>query len=217
MKPNYIFVIGAFSSGTTAVTGILMRLGSIFMDPLSKTNDPRTPSSLESVAFQKLCDDLVSEENLRLHEGKRTQIIPMLLGFKHRLEKDFERNQFFGHRTIVLKRATAAFFLKELELVFRPRFVFVYRELDAIENTKKRRKWPEAYGQWGAEIVYREMRRFSANSSSSPIIIHFEELSRDPQGVVVMLNRELEFNASQSMQEAAFDWIIQHKDKFGHA
>jgi len=214
LSTEFIFVVGAFSSGTTAVTGMLMNLGAVALGPLSRTNDPRTKTSLESVPLQVLCDDLVSEEVLQIWEGKRLQIVPKLVGFKREVEAVVSKNSSIQGKPIVFKRATTAVFIKEIDLVFKPKFVFVYRDLAEIERSKERRGWDECHGRWGAKIINSHMRSFAA-SHHEPFTVHFEDVRSNPRSVAEAMAREFNLNPTEEMLQAASNWISEHSKNFG--
>lgn len=214
MSTEFIFVVGAFSSGTTAVTGMLMNLGAVALGPFGMTNDPRTQTSLESIALQVLCDDLVSEDALQIWQGKRLQIVPKLVGFKREVEAIISQNSSIQGKPLVFKRATTAVFLKEIDLVFKPKFVFVYRDLAEIERTKVRRGWAECHGQWGAKIINSHMRAFAA-SSHEPFTVHFEDVLSNPRLVAEAMALEFNLNPTEHMLQAASSWISEHSRYFG--
>jgi len=214
LSSDFIFVISAFSSGSTAVTGILMNLGVVALGPLSRTNDPRTQTSLESIALQRLCDDLVSEDALQIWEGKRLQIVPKLVGFKREVEAIISKNSSIQGKPIVFKRPTTAIFLKEIDLVFKPKFVFVYRDLAEIERSKVRRGWNDCHGRWGAKIINSHMRSFAA-SSHEPFTVHFEDVRNNPRSVAEAMAREFNLNPTEEMLQAASNWISDHIKHFG--
>ena len=214
MSSDFIFVVGAFSSGTTAVTGMLMNLGAVALGPFGMTNDPRTQTSLESVPLQMLCNDLVSEQALQIWEGRRLQIVPKLVGFKREVEAIISQDRSTQGKPIVFKRATTAVFLKELDLVFKPKFVFVYRDLAEIERSKVRRGWDDCHGRWGAKIINSHMRSFS-QSSHEPFTVHFEDVRSDPRAAAEAMAREFNLNPTEEMLQAASNWISEHSKHFG--
>ena len=214
MSTEFIFVVGAFSSGTTAVTGMLMNLGAVALGPFGMTNDPRTQTSLESVPLQVLCDQLVSEDVLQIWEGRRLQIVPKLVGFKREVEAIISQNSSIQGKPIVFKRATTAVFIKEIDLVFKPKFVFVYRDLAEIERSKLRRGWYDCHGRWGAKIINSHMRSFAA-SCHEPFTVHFEDVRSNPRAVAEAMAKEFNLNPTEEMLQAASNWISEHSKHFG--
>lgn len=211
---DYIFVVGPFSSGTTAVTGMLMELGAITLAPMGQTNDPKTPTSLESVAFQRLCDELVSENHLQFWEGGRIRVIPLLSGLKKSVETiKGQLPPDHQIRPMVFKRATSALFLREIDVVFKPRFVFVNRDLEKIEQTALRRGWRlDVYGSTGAKVIYSHMRDFS--KSHEVIEVEFESLRSDPEKHASDLASKLGLAPTSEMLSKATGWISEHQKKF---
>ncbi|WP_323705816.1 hypothetical protein [Thiorhodovibrio frisius] len=59
-----LVVLGAFSSGTTALTGYLERLGAYSCPPHLQLNDPMTPSSYEPTALRAALLEAVDEQQL---------------------------------------------------------------------------------------------------------------------------------------------------------
>lgn len=213
LQPEFIFVVGPFSSGTTAVTGMLLNLGGQILGPLSRTNDPRTESSLESVTFQAICDELVCPDRLQFFDGERARVIPLLSGLKRQISVLRSQNPSGPNGPIIFKRATSAFFLKEIDLVFNPRFVFVRRELDKIEQSRARRGWSDAYGARGARVIFSQMNSFSSSHLTTGI--NFEDLRNNPLETAQQLAIELGLSPSDGMIESAASWITEHKKRFG--
>lgn len=193
---------------------MLMNLGAIAFGPFGITNDPRTQTSLESVALQRLCDDLVSEDVLQIWEGKRLQIVPKLVGFKREIDAIISQKSGIQGKPIVFKRATTALFLKEIDLIFKPKFIFVYRDLAEIERTKVRRGWGECHGQSGAKVINSHMRSF-ASSSYDPFTVRFEDIRRNPRAMAEAMSNELGLNQTEEMLQAASNWITDHNKRFG--
>lgn len=214
MSVNYIFVVGPFSSGTTAVTGMLMHLGAAYLEPLSTTNDPRTPSSLESVAFQEMTRQLVHESSLSLKVSS-VQIIEKLEQFKSHIELHAASSADLLSQTIVLKRATTALFLEQIESIFRPRFVFVFRNLDDIEKTKQRRGWLDCHGRWGAEIIQAKMKSWLQIAGNDNILsLDYEFVQENPYVAALLLNEHLRLNASEIQINEAAQWVARHQEKY---
>ena len=193
---------------------MLMQLGAVALGPFATTNDPRTQTSLENIALKRLCGGLVSEAALQIWEGERLKIVPKLVGFKREVEAIASQNSSIQGRPILFKHATTAIFLKEIDLVFKPKFVFVYRDLAEIERTKVRRGWAECHGQWGAKIINAHMRAF-ATSSHEPFSVHFEGVRSNPRSVAETMAREFNLNPTEEMLKAASSWISDHSRNFG--
>ena len=57
-----VLVCGPWGSGTTAVAGLLERLGAVGFGPYFHTNDPRTPNAYEFLPFRALITRFASEK-----------------------------------------------------------------------------------------------------------------------------------------------------------
>ena len=71
---NIILVLGAWGSGTTAVTGVLDHLGAYTCPPHFNTNDPKTLCSYESVNLRHILHRYINEEKM-LVMGSRENLI----------------------------------------------------------------------------------------------------------------------------------------------
>lgn len=147
-----ILVLGSWSSGTTAVTGYIQRLGAYSCPPHWLLNDPRTPDTYESVEFREILIKCINEHSFTPSIPEHTKVF-----------KDFIRAWFpakqaeakaIGVQAIVLKNPLAAFFLNEINEICSPKYLLVTRGLKDIENTRFRRRWVPTYGQQGAKVIY---------------------------------------------------------------
>jgi hypothetical protein len=145
-----ILVVGSWSSGTTAVTGYLSRLGGYTCPPTIMTNDPKTPDSHESVDFRNALAATYNEFSLE-KIGSVPDFISWLGAW---LPKKIELAQQTGTDFIVLKHPLSAMALGEINKLCKPRVVMVTRPFRDIESTRLRRKWPSNYGSKGAQIIY---------------------------------------------------------------
>src|SRR5437879_5397919 len=100
-----ILVSGPWGSGTTAVMQSLQALGAYIPDPHVLTYDPRTPDSLETVAFREVLEGLVDPATLRVRAG--VDALAALREFKAELEASHGRHLASG-RTMALKHPLAA-------------------------------------------------------------------------------------------------------------
>ena len=214
LKAEFIFVVGPFSSGTTAVTGMIMRLGALHLEPLSTTNDPRTPSSLESVMLQQLTNYMVNESILSL-KINRDHIPYILEDFKNGVLNKFSGHPELTGKKVVFKRATTALFLDEIKQVFQPKFVFVYRNHDDIEKTRVRRGWYDCHGKWGAAIIDQYMNDWRKQEQDLNILpIDYEDIQDNPIAMAHLLNDHLELQASEENIQNAARWVESHQKNF---
>ncbi len=148
-----IVVLGSWSSGTTAVTGYLHRLGADACPPHFQSNDPRTPNTYEPARLRAILLEAVNQDTLEARAEGRAFAAAFADWFEP--ERDWARRA--GHGHIVLKHPLTAFFLPEIREICRPRFVVVTRAPARIEATRARRNWPAVFGAAGAQVIYRRI------------------------------------------------------------
>jgi hypothetical protein len=170
---NLILVCGPWSSGTTAVSGMLEQLGARGLPPYFLTNDPRTPNSFESEAFRQVIGELVDENTLSM----RVDWSLALIGdFRARLERELA-----GSATpLFLKYPLSAMLLPEICQVFSTRLVYVLRPMPEIEATRQRRGWPAQYGAAGARVLYPRMFETLIDLQFPTLIVRYSELLAEP-------------------------------------
>jgi hypothetical protein len=179
---NLILVCGPWSSGTTAVSGMLEQLGARGLPPYFHTNDPRTPNSFESEAFRQVIGELADENTL----GMRVDlpVAQARLGdFRARLETEFAGNA----TPLYLKYPLSTVLLPEICQVFSPRLVYVLRPLLEIEATRRRRGWPAQYGATGARVLYPLMFETLIDRQFPTLIVRYSELLAEPARHAAML------------------------------
>jgi hypothetical protein len=205
-----IFVMGAYGSGTTAVTGALMRLGARTYAGLSRTNDPRTPTSLEDLGFKSLLHELIAEDRLSLWPGMSEEtILAKLTDFQSRLvERD--RGDAEGRYPYVLKHPMAALIIPQIVKVFQPKLLYVTRPLREIEASRRRRRWPEIMGGMGAARIYSAMMHAVLDFGVRAIWIHYSEVKDNPDAVVSLLSEVLDAPVHQEGMFNAKEWLTNH-------
>lgn len=150
-KPIHVVcVLGNWSSGTTAVTGYLSRLGADTCPPHCLTNDHRTPDSYESVAFRNACArtfDEITFEKIGSRKGFQSWLSDWICE-----RKKNAKSAGFSH--IVLKHPLSALLVREINEACAPNWIVVTRNFNEIENTRLRRRWYPSYGAAGAKKIY---------------------------------------------------------------
>jgi hypothetical protein len=176
-----VLVCGPWGSGTTAVAGLLERLGAVGFGPYFHTNDPRTPNAYELLPFRVLLAQFASEKTVALHEGAGADVMAALAAFRGRIERqEFGRYDFASGPPIFLKHPLIALVLPQLCQVFEAKLVSVMRPLAQIEQTRLRRHWAPHFGQEGAAVIYAHLAR-AAEAPPCPVMrVKYDELLRDP-------------------------------------
>ena len=192
-----ILVCGPFGSGTTAVAGMLARLGLPGIEPYFHSNDKRTPNTFESIEFRNTVLRIVSE---------------MTLSFNPGVDREAEIKRFhgkvaaLGHSTIFLKHPLAAMLIPDLCKTFDARMVYVLRPLADIEATRKRRNWLASTGSFGAQVIYGHMFGTLINHSFPTMIMRYSEVLADPANAATRLAgfAGLDVQAHRIKQAAGF-------------
>ena len=141
IKPKVVVVLGPWSSGTSAVAGIVAALGASAHPPFVGVADPRTPVSFESKALREIILDAF--DHAALARGPLPEGAPArLAGWTG------------GAALSVAKMPMLAFFLEEICAAWEAMFIIVHRDPAEIEATRLRRDWPEEYGAKGAGVIY---------------------------------------------------------------
>jgi hypothetical protein len=174
-----ILVCGPFGSGTTAVAGLLARLGAVGFGPYYRPTDALTPDSHELVAFRDLILTLASEET--------TTLLPEA-DVKTALDRFRERigSQEFGHYDdkaeipIFLKHPLAALIIPQICAAFATRLIYLVRPVREIELSRRRRNWGAQYGAKAAGIIYSHMFNALINHSFPTTIVRYAELIDSP-------------------------------------
>lgn len=151
---EHIVVLGSWSSGSTALTGYLERLGAHSAPPHQPTNDPRTPDSHEPRALRNALAARRDEFSL---EPRDTELPPFREWLAPWLAAEQERARDLGLTHIVLKHPLLAFFTEDLRAVCSPRLLIVTRPVDDIEASRQRRQWHPVYGRAGAGPIYNQI------------------------------------------------------------
>lgn len=174
-----LLVCGPFGSGTTAVAGLLARLGAIGFGPYYRPVDERTPNSHELIAFRDLILTLASEETTTLLPG---------IDVKTALDKFRDRiaNQELGPYDssagipILLKHPLSALIIPQICTAFETRLIYLVRPVREIEASRRRRKWGAQYGAKAAGIIYSQMFNALINHSFPTTIVRYAELINSP-------------------------------------
>lgn len=169
-------VLGAWSSGSTAVIGYLERAGAYSPRPHQATNDPKTPDSHEPKALRDALLERIDERTLqrRAHEGPAFRD-----WFAVWIEQEGERARAAGQTQIVIKHPLLAFFIADVQAVCQPTFAVVTRELVHIEATRRRRGWLPVYGRRGAQALYNKIFGACLEHTVSALICHYAQFRRD--------------------------------------
>lgn len=180
-----ILVCGSWGSGTTAVAGVLDRLGFTGFGPYYHTNDVRTPNSYELVPFRSMVLSLASEFSLSLTESSAERIGQAVQGFRQRiLDREFGPCDPQGDLPVFLKYPLSALLLPQICQCFDTRLIVVTRPLQAIEATRRRRNWPGQYGEAGAKVLYSRLFSAFVELGLPAHFVHYPQLVKTPEPLI---------------------------------
>ena len=197
-----ICVLGSWSSGTTAVTGYLARMGCYSCPPHFQTNDPRTPDSHESLALRNECVKVVSEQSLQLI-GDVEAFSQWLSGWLQEQSESAKQTQ-CSH--IVLKHPLLSFLIEPVAQVCSPKWVLVTRPLEDIERTRARRGWGAVHGEAGARTVYSAAFSSLMSGQKSFHAVAFDEFRQNAKARSDLV-RYLEIESDQAGLADAEAWL----------
>ena len=207
-KIKLLLVCGSWSSGTTAVSGMLHAMDIPSVPPYFTTRDERTKVTYESMLFRNTLRELINEEGLKVTADHK-KIIEALHAFKLKLEEYFKDRQ---EETIqvFMKDPLAAFILPEICSVFQTQLIYVLRPLKDIEETRKRRMWFDHLGEKGAKVVYSKLFSVMLNYSIPTMIIKYPELIKAPKVIAGALAQFCKIKDASKVELAA-SFVIDHK------
>ena len=176
-----VLVCGPWSSGTSAVAGMLANAGLPAPGPYVAVNDPRTPATYEMKAFQATLQALASEETMKL-KASPDEIVQALRKFRDGPLRDAlaATGSQAAHQPVMLKHALTSLMLPQLAEVFDLRLIAVVRPVEAIEATRLRRQWRANLGAAGARIVYREVFGHIVRAATPFMVVRYSDVLAQP-------------------------------------
>src|SRR5258708_8194029 len=134
-----LLVCGPFGSGTTAIAGLLARLGAIGFGPYYQPTDARTPNSHELIAFRELILTLASQETTTLLPGANAKTA--LDQFRDRIaNQELCPYDSDAGIPIFLKHPLAALIIPQICAPFATRLIYLVRPVRTIELSRLRPK-----------------------------------------------------------------------------
>ncbi|MEO8300172.1 MAG: hypothetical protein ABI608_00185 [Rhizomicrobium sp.] len=180
-KIKLVLVCGAWGGGTSAVAGVVAKLGAQGFGPYHHTNESRTPVSFEFLVFRDIVLRFVSEKTLELKPGAAEGAPAVLRRFHREIGRQkygfYDRD---GTIPVLFKYPLSALLIPQICEVFDTRLVYVMRSLEDIERTRLRRNWPDQYGRHGAEVIYRALHDFERLSSHPIHILRYADFLTAP-------------------------------------
>ena len=199
-----VLVCGPWSSGTSAVAGLLASLGLDGLPPYFQTRDERTKNSFESIAFRELVMAVASEDTVALKVDPATAAA-RLREFRAALAAG--KSSPGAGRPIFLKYPLSAALIPQICGAFNTRLVYVLRPLREIEATRVRRGWAEHQGSAGAQRIYSYMFGALVEQRIPTMMVRYPELIERPVEIARDLARFAGLEATPDAIEKAAGFI----------
>lgn len=196
-------ILGTWSSGSTAMTGYIDRLGAYSCPPHQFTNDERTPNSHEPKVLRDSLAECVDVNTLKMRLKDRQIFRDWFAKWLH-AEKQTAACEGYYH--IVLKHPLTAFFIEDIEAVAQPRWVVITRPFEAIEKTRLRRRWHPVYGKAGANVIYSRIFSVLMNYSITALCMSFDDFRKNASSRA-KLEAYLDLEPTTEQREQAENWI----------
>jgi hypothetical protein len=206
-KCPLVLVCGPWSSGTSAVAGMLAHAGVFAPGPYMKVNDPMTPETVEMSAFRDLLLELADEPELSRRVDSPAVLAALTQFRDGPLAAAREAAGIGAGEPVLLKHALSALFLPELESVFDVKIVGVLRSMTAIEATRVRRRWLEHLGGAGAKVIFSYLFNHLLKGGAPFHLIRFEDLQADPARTLDTLAHFLSLDLSPERRAAALAFV----------
>lgn len=178
-----VLTCGPWGSGTTAVAGLLARIGAYDFDPYFHftTNDPDTPDSHEFMPFRDIILQYADQPTVALKPAPPGAVKASLLALRQQIERQqFGRYDIRRSRWISLKYPLSALLIPEICEVFETKLVYVMRPLEQIERSRLRRNWPPYFGAMGAEVIYGIMSEVRKHYAYPTMTVEYAALLAAP-------------------------------------
>jgi hypothetical protein len=200
-----VVILGAWASGTSAMAGILERMGYYTCPSHWITYDERTPISYGPNALRDIVLPCMEEAELTTKEGlDRTALQKKLAAWSEAEEKKAEQG---GWRGLAIKLPHLAFFLPEVCAAWDPDFLVMTRQLNAIETTRKRRAWQPYLGAAGAKAIYNKVFGDLLALQRSYLTVAFDELRGEPGREIDRVAAFIGLQPGAYDREKALAWV----------
>ena len=208
-----ILVCGPWGSGTSAVTGMLAKIGLWAPGPYLRLKDVRTENTFEMLAFRELLMKFVNEKSL-LRQMDSDDIVKMLIEFRGNILKESQATTGAGKPIpLLLKHPLAALLLPEIQKVFDLRIVGVLRTLEDIEKTRSRRNWHPMAGKQGGEKIYTELFNHIVHNDVPFAVIRYSDVVKNPETALNQLANFCNLDLTQDAKESALAYVRTNKNE----
>lgn len=203
-----LLVSGPWGSGTTAVAGLLARLGVVSFGPYFESNDPRTRITYEFLPFREVVRRHVSVRTLIRHNSTADEVERDFRALRRRIEaQEFGPYKPNASAPVLFKSPPSAFLLPEISKVFDLRLVLVRRSLEQIEQSRLRRGWAPQFGKLGAEVIYRQIASAIDSCAFPCTAIEYDDLLNAPMNAAQRLAESAQIEPEPDQVDAAVRFV----------
>ena len=167
-------MLGAFGSGTSAVTGALELLGCHTCPPHVRTNDPRTPNAFEPVSLRNIIISDFDESRMQYTRTDRRSMPSILKAW---LINERART----NKPLAVTMPHLCFYVPEIVAMWNPVFILIERSLEDIEKSRLRRNWPPYLGAAGASVAYKTAHHALSVLEQNFLTVSYTELTGDSE------------------------------------
>jgi hypothetical protein len=190
-----LLICGPWGSGTSAVAGVLDRLGAVGLGPYFQVNDRRVENSYESLSFREFMQNLIGRRMSPARSGldaeanlarffpspeQNADIEHELREYRNRLENEEIGLGATTAQPLFLKYPLACLVIPQICKIFDTRLIYVVRPIRDIEATRKRRRWHPHTGAPGAEVIYSRMFTTFVNEAYPTTIVRYARIVAAP-------------------------------------
>lgn len=205
MAMQKVVVLGAWASGTSAMAGLLERMGFYTAPSHWFTYDERTPISYEPNSLRDIVLPCMEEAQLTYKPDlDRAALQASLAEWSSAEEAKAQKG---GWRGLAIKLPHLAFFLPEVCQAWDPDFVVVTRRLADIETTRQRRAWQPYLGSEGAKAIYGKLFGDLLALQRGYLTIAFEELRAKPELQIDRITGYLDLGRDSYDRGKALSWV----------
>jgi len=203
-----ILVCGPWGSGTTAVAGVLDRLGATGLPPYFMTKDSSTPNSYESIPFRETIRQYANEPSLSLVSCAPGAVQSGLRSLQQRIEQqEFGPYDPRSPKRIFFKYPLSALLIPQICEVFDTKLIYVMRPLEDIERTRLRRDWLPHFGSAGAARIYQCMAEAQQDHGHRILTINYADLLASPMRLVREMAQFADLEPSSAALGQAVDFV----------
>jgi hypothetical protein len=205
-----VLTCGPWGSGTSAVAGLLARLGAVDFDRSLHflTSDPFTRDSHEFLPFRETVLRHVDERRVSLRRSPAQALQRELRALAERIERqEFGRYDPDRSAPISLKCPPSALLIPAVCEVFDTRLIYVMRPIEEIERSRLRRQWSPCFGSSGAETIYEAMREGAALVAVPILELRYADLISAPIEAAYLLARFIGLEPTQEVLAGAAAFV----------